>query len=120
MYKDKAWEIITGNCDSILFLGAGKGDESTPKWISALLGSETIETRSTSDSRGTSSSYSISNQTLKRELLTPDELGSEKFPSHKCIYLLRGVSPFLSDKIDPDKPIAKPKSRIKRHTAMSI
>ena len=116
MYKDKAWEIITGNCDSILFLGAGKGDESTPKWISALLGSETIETRSTSDSRGTSSSYSISNQTLKRELLTPDELGSEKFPAHKCIYLLRGVSPFLSDKIDPDKPIAKPKSRIKHQS----
>lgn len=116
MYKDKAWEVITGNCDSILFLGAGKGDESTPKWISALLGSETIETRSTSDSRGTSSSYSISNQTLKRELLTPDELGSEKFPGHKCIYLLRGVSPFLSDKIDPDKPIAKPKSRIKHQS----
>lgn len=116
MYKDKAWEVITGNCDSILFLGAGKGDESTPKWISALLGSETIETRSTSNSRGTSSSYSISNQTLKRELLTPDELGSEKFPGHKCIYLLRGVSPFLSDKIDPDKPIAKPKSRIKHQS----
>lgn len=113
MYKEKSWEIIVGNCDSILFLGAGKGDESTPKWISGLLGCETIDTRSVSDSRGTSSSYSVNNQTLKRELLTPDELGSEKFPTSRCIYMLRGVSPFLSDKIDPNRPIAKPKSRLK-------
>ena len=113
MYKEKAWEIIVGNCDSILFLGAGKGDESTPKWISGLLGCETIETRSVSDSRGTSSSWSVSNQTIKRELLTADELGSEKFPGDKCIYMLRGVSPFFSTKIDPAKHIAKPKSSLR-------
>ena len=77
------------------------------------MGCETIEVRNVSDSRGNSSSYSISNQAIKRELLTPDELGSEKFPAHKCIYMLRGVSPFLSEKIDPDKPIKRPKSRLK-------
>lgn len=114
LYREKSWETIVGNCDNILFLGAGKGDESTPKWISGLLGCETIEARSVSDSRGNSSSYSISNQVIKRELLTPDELGSEKFPAHKCIYLLRGVSPFLSEKIDPDKSVKRPKSKLKK------
>jgi type IV secretion system protein VirD4 len=114
MYKDD-WEVIVGNCDSLLFLGAGKGDWSTPEWISKLLGNETIDTRDISDSRGTSSSYSISVRQSKRELLTPDELGSEKFPTDRCIYMLRGVSPFLSHKINPNTPIRRPKSKLARH-----
>ena len=38
---EKTWEVITGNCDSLLFLG-GK-EESTLKSISETLGKETIE-----------------------------------------------------------------------------
>lgn len=116
MYKDD-WETLIGNCDSILFLGAGKGDISTPKWISELLGSATIDTRDISQSRGANGSYSISTRQAKRELMTAAELGSEKFPGDKCIYLLRGVSPFMSRKIDPNRATRPPQSSLKRTTS---
>lgn len=47
---DKQADIISDNCDSLLFLG-GKGRE-TLKEISELLGKETIDIYHTSDTRG--------------------------------------------------------------------
>ena len=48
IYKDAA-ETITGNCDTVLFLG-GK-ESSTLKEISETLGKETIDLYNTSDTR---------------------------------------------------------------------
>ena len=56
IYKDAA-ETITGNCDTMLFLG---GKESTTlKEISATLRKETIDLYNTSDTRGQSRSYGL-------------------------------------------------------------
>lgn len=56
IYKDAA-ETITGNCDTMLFLG---GKESTTlKEISETLGKETIDLYNTSDTRGQSRSYGL-------------------------------------------------------------
>ena len=71
IYKDAA-ETITGNCDTMLFLG---GKESTTlKEISETLGKETIDLYNTSDTRGQSRSYGLNYQKTGKELMSRDEL----------------------------------------------
>ena len=110
MYRD-SWETIVGNCDSVLFLGGN--EQSTTEWLSKLLGKETIDLRTTSDSKGVSGSHTINYQRTGRELLTPDEL--TQLDNDMCIYVLRGLHPFLSRKAWPGTTIPKPKSAL-RHS----
>jgi type IV secretion system protein VirD4 len=98
LYKDHAG-TIADNCDSQLFLG-GRGDE-TLKELSGLLGKETIDIQTTSESRGQSPSNGTNNQRMGKELMTPDEIAV--MSGKKCIFQLRGVRPFLSDKYDITK-----------------
>lgn len=98
MYKDHAGTICD-NCDSQLFLG-GRGEE-TIKELSGLLGKETIDIQTTSESKGQSPSTGTNNQKLGKELMTPDEIAVMN--GKKCIFQLRGVRPFLSDKYDITK-----------------
>lgn len=95
IYKDAA-DTIVGNCDSTLFLG-GK-ERSTLKEISELLGKETIDLYNQSENRGSQVSHGLSYQKLGKELMTQDELAV--MDGGKCIFMLRGVRPFLSDKYD--------------------
>ena len=95
IYKDAA-DTIVGNCDSTLFLG-GK-EKSTLKEISELLGKETIDLYNQSENRGCQVSHGLSYQKLGKELMTQDELAV--MDGGKCIFMLRGVRPFLSDKYD--------------------
>ena len=48
--------------------------QSTHKYISELLGKETLDTRNRSVSRGSHGSSSVSYQQTGRELMTPDEV----------------------------------------------
>lgn len=98
IYKDAA-ETITGNCDTMLFLG-GK-ESSTLKEISEILGKETIDLYNTSDTRGQNRSYGLNYQKTGKELMSKDELAV--MDGSKCILQLRGVRPFLSDKFDITK-----------------
>ena len=98
IYKDAA-ETITGNCDTLLFLG-GK-EASTLKEISETLGKETIDLYNTSDTRGQSRSYGLNYQKTGKELMSRDELSV--MDGGKCILQLRGVRPFFSDKYDITK-----------------
>ena len=95
IYKDAA-DTIVGNCDSTLFLG-GK-EKSTLKELSEILGKETIDSFNTSENRGTQVSHGLNYQKLGKELMTQDELAV--MDGGKCIFMLRGVRPFLSDKYD--------------------
>ena len=95
IYKDAA-DTIVGNCDSTLFLG-GK-EKSTLKEISELLGKETIDLYNQSENRGSQVSHGLSYQKLGKELMSQDELAV--MDGGKCIFTLRGVRPFLSDKYD--------------------
>ena len=96
LYKDGAWETITGNCDTLLFLG-GK-EKTTLKEMEELLGKETIDTYNTGESRGREVSHSLNYQKLGKSLMSVDELAV--MDGGKCILQLRGVRPFLSDKYD--------------------
>jgi type IV secretion system protein VirD4 len=95
LYKDSA-DTIVGNCDCALFLG-GKEKTTLEDW-SKLLGKETIDGFSTSETKGNSPSYGRSFQKLGKELMSMDELAV--MDGDMCILQLRGVRPFLSKKYD--------------------
>ena len=98
IYKDNA-ETISGNCDTVLFLG-GK-EKTTLKDLAESLGKETIYMLNNSTSRGNNPSYSQNQQKLGKELMSIDEIGV--MDGMKCILQLRGVRPFFSDKYDITK-----------------
>lgn len=98
LYKDSA-DTIIGNCDSSIFLG-GK-EPTTLKELNQALGKETIDTYNTGESRGREVSHSLNYQKLGKDLATIDELAV--LDGGKCIFQLRGVRPFLSDKYDITK-----------------
>lgn len=64
--------VSFGNCDTFLYLGGN--EQSTHKYVSELLGKETIDTNTFGKSTGHSGSYSTNYQQTGRELLTPDEV----------------------------------------------
>lgn len=91
---EKTWEVITGNCDSLLFLG-GK-EESTLKSISEQLGKETIDVRGTNRTKGKSPSTSENNSIMGRELMQPNEIST--MPITDCILMIRSHNPFYCHK----------------------
>lgn len=98
IYKDHA-DTIVGNCDSTLFLG-GK-EKTTVKELSEILGKETIDLYNTSETRSNQKSFGLNHQKTGKELMSQDEIAV--MDGGKCIYQLRGVRPFLSDKFDITK-----------------
>ncbi len=98
IYKDNA-DTIVGNCDSTLFLG-GK-EKTTLKELSETLGKETIDLYNTSETRSNSNSYGLNYQKTGKDLMSQDEI--TVMDGSKCIFQLRGVRPFLSQKFDITK-----------------
>ena len=98
IYKDNA-DTIVGNCDSTLFLG-GK-EKTTLKELSETLGKETIDLYNTSETRSNQQSFGLNYQKTGKELMSQDEI--TVMDGSKCIFQLRGVRPFLSDKFDITK-----------------
>jgi len=98
IYKDSA-DTIVGNCDSTLFLG-GK-EKTTLKELSETLGKETIDLYNTSETRSNQKSFGLNYQKVGKDLMSQDEI--TVMDGGKCIFQLRGVRPFLSDKFDITK-----------------
>ncbi|CJD54383.1 Protein virD4 [Streptococcus pneumoniae] len=98
IYKDNA-DTIVGNCDSTLFLG-GK-EKTTLKELSETLGKETIDLYNTSETRSNQKSFGLNYQKVGKDLMSQDEI--TVMDGGKCIFQLRGVRPFLSDKFDITK-----------------
>ena len=90
MYKDD-WESLVGLCDEFLYLGGT--EKETHKYVSELLGKETISTTSYNQSKGRSGSYSINHQQSGRDLMTPDEV--RLLDNSKCILFIRGERPVV-------------------------
>ena len=95
LFKDD-WEGIIGNADAFIYLGGN--EQSTHKYVSELLGKETIQTQTSSQSKGRNGSYSQNFQQAGRELLTPDEV--RMLDNKKAIVLIRGEAPVIDDKYD--------------------
>ena len=90
MYKD-SWESLVGLCDEFLYLGGN--EQGTHKYVSELIGKETVETTSRSLSRGRSGSSSTSHQQTARYLMTPDEV--RLLSNDKALLFVRGERPVM-------------------------
>ncbi len=93
---EKQWESIIGNCDEFLFLGGN--EQSTHKYVSELLGKETIDTNTFGQSTGRNGNYSTNFQNSGRELLTPDEV--RMLANRFALLFIRGERPIQDDKYD--------------------
>lgn len=98
LFKD-SWENLTGNCDTFLYLGGN--EQGTFKYVSELLGKETINTRTRSQSKGRNGSSSTNYQQAGRELLTPDEVRT--MDNRNAILLIRGEAPIIDAKYPLEK-----------------
>ena len=98
LFKDD-WEGIIGNADSFIYLGGN--EQSTHKYVSELLGKETIQTQTSSQSKGRNGSYSQNFQQAGRELLTPDEV--RMLDNRLSIVLIRGEAPVMDAKFDLER-----------------
>lgn len=96
LFKENAWESVIGNCDTFLYLGGN--EQSTHKYVSELLGKETLDTNTYGQTKGKSGSYSTNFQQAGRELLTPDEV--RLLDNRKALLFIRGERPIMDDKYD--------------------
>ena len=69
---EKQHESISGNCDEFLYLGGNEA--STHKYVSEMLGKETIDTNNYNRSYGRNGNYSTGYQLNGRELLDAAEV----------------------------------------------
>ena len=93
---EKQWESIVGNCDEFLYLGGN--EQSTHKYVSELLGKETIDTNTYGKSSGRSGNYSTNYQMSGRELMTPDEV--RMLDNRYALLFVRGERPVMDFKYD--------------------
>ncbi len=93
---EKQWESIVGNCDEFLYLGGN--EQSTHKYVSELLGKETIDMNTYGKSAGRNGSYSTNYQLSGRELLMPDEVRT--VDNQEAILFIRGEKPIMDKKYD--------------------
>lgn len=93
---EKQWESIAGNCDEFLYLGGN--EQSTHKYVSEMLGKETIDTNTYGKSSGRSGNYSTNYQNTGRELLTPDEV--RMLDNRYALLFIRGERPVMDLKYD--------------------
>ena len=93
---DKQWEAIVGNCDEFLYLGGN--EQSTHKYVSELLGKETIDLDTHGRTTGRGGSWSTNQQISGRELMTPDEV--RMLDNSRALLFVRGERPIIDLKLD--------------------
>ena len=93
---EKQWESIVGNCDTFLYLGGN--EQSTHKYVSELLGKETIDLNTFGKSTGRNGNYSTNYQITGRELMTPDEV--RMLDNMYALLFIRGERPVKDLKYD--------------------
>ena len=100
LFKD-SYESLIGNCDEFLYLGGN--EKEGHKYVSELLGKETLDNNTYGQTKGRSGSYSVNYQQTGRELLTPDEI--RLLDNRKAILFIRGERPIMDDKYDLKKHV---------------
>ena len=93
---EKKWESIVGNCDEFLYLGGN--EQGTHKYVSELMGKETIDTNTYGENKGRNGSYTKNDQLQARDLMTPDEV--RMLDNRYGILFIRGEYPIMDLKYD--------------------
>lgn len=99
------WESVFGMCDEIVYLGGN--EPNTHKWISEMLGQETVDTVSYGVTRGRSGSSSKNEQNSGRALLDQAEVRLKntmlRSPLGNVILILADERPVIDSKYDLKK-----------------
>ena len=93
---EKQWESIVGNTDEFVYLGGN--EQATHKYVSELLGKETIDTNTYGKSTGRNGNYSTNYQNTGRELMTPEEV--RMLDNRYALLFIRGERPVMDFKYD--------------------
>ena len=93
---EKQWESIVGNCDEFVYLGGN--EQATHKYVSELLGKETIDTNTYGRAYGMKGNYSKNDQQAGRELMTADEV--RMLDNRYALLFIRGERPVKDFKFD--------------------
>ena len=93
---EKQWESIVGNCDEFVYLGGN--EQSTHKYVSELMGKETIDVNSYSRGHGIRGTFSTNDQVIGRALMTPDEV--RMLDNRYAMVFIRGERPVCDLKYD--------------------
>ena len=93
---EKDWESVVGNCDEFVYLGGN--EQATHKYVSELIGKETIDTSTYGRSFGRNGNYSKNDQNTGRELMTPDEV--RMLDNRYALLFIRGERPVKDLKYD--------------------
>lgn len=96
---EKDWESVTGNCDEFVYLGGN--EQSTHKYVSELLGKETIDTTTYGKSTGRNGNYTTNFNNAGRELMTADEV--RMLDNRYALLFIRGERPVMDLKYDVTK-----------------
>ena len=95
---EKEYKSVIANCDEFLYLGGNAKD--THKYISELIGDQTIFTNSTSVSRGKNGQYSRTEQESSRAILKPEEVRLLNEDGDYCLVFVSDEKPVFDLKYD--------------------
>lgn len=95
LYKPDAAKSIRACCDSTLFLGST--EEDTLKYMSELLGNQTVYDVNYSSSHGQGGSWTRTQSKSQRKLMEQDEIA--RLDNSKAILQIRAANPTIDDKI---------------------
>ena len=93
---EKQWESIVGNCDEFVYLGGN--EQATHKYVSELLGKETIDQDTFNRTFGSRGSYTRNGSLQGRDLMTSDEV--RLLDNRNAILFIRGERPVMDLKYD--------------------
>ena len=93
---EKQWESIVGNCDEFVYLGGN--EQATHKYVSELLGKETIDQDTFNRTFGSRGLYTRNGSLKGRDLMTSDEV--RLLDNRNAILFIRGERPVMDLKYD--------------------
>lgn len=98
LFPNDKWEIFTGNCAVMIYLGSGPTAHTTHQWISDMLEDMTIDTRSESMgyALAANSNSNLQIQKAGMKLMTPGQVS--RMPKDDCILFLEGYRPIYDKK----------------------
>ena len=93
---EKEWESIVGNCDEFVYLGGN--EQATHKYVSELLGKETIDVNTFNRTFGSKGNYARNDSVYGRDIMMPDEV--RLLDNRNAILFIRGERPVIDLKYD--------------------
>lgn len=103
LYKENKWETMMDNLATVVYLGSGPAAKSTHEWISNLLSTSTVDSRSDNVHLGANGNSGLDFHRAEIKLMTPEQV--KRMPPTECIVFIESRPPVYDRKATPfDKP----------------